>query len=177
MNTIPHMILNYTKLFSFCGLVLLCLGLSQCKPSKEICAEELPPPIEYNHETLINFVENRALGQILDLAKENKKMAFVEFSTEWCLPCQLMHENVYTNKVIANYYNQHFVSCMIDAEKGEGPDMAYLFQVKEFPTLLFLDEKGRVIDKHTGGIGASKFMLFAEEAQKKYEAQLAANAQ
>ncbi len=134
-------------------------------------------PVSYNQETLINFVENHQLGDVLDLAKENKKLAFVEFSTEWCLPCQIMHENVYMNKVIANYYNENFVNLMIDAEKGEGPDMAFLFQVKEFPTLLFLDEKGRVVDKHSGGIGASKFMLLAEEAQKKYKAQLASTEQ
>ncbi len=162
---------NTIKILTWGLLLSFVCCFTACKSKTVISEITEEESISYDQSTLIDFVLEKELSQILELSMDEDKLAFVEFSTEWCLPCQLMHETLYMNTVIADYYNANFISYMIDATKGEGPDLSFLFQVQEFPTLLILDHKGRVLSQHVGGISGTDLMIFAEEAVEKYQQQ------
>lgn len=46
--------------------------------------------------------------------------------------------------------SKHFVSIKINAEKGEGPELAQRFAVQGFPTLLVVDPAGDEVDRFSG---------------------------
>ncbi len=149
-------------------LGLLLVVLLSCKTKQQIVQQEPIPMFEIDQTTLIPFYKNAELSLILEMADEQDKLTFVEVYTEWCLPCQIMDETVFLNKVLSEYYKDHFLSYKLNAEEGEGPDLSFIFQVQEYPTFLILDKNGRVIAKDKGGKSVSQMMLFAEEAVKAF---------
>ena len=74
-------------------------------------------------------------------ALKEKKLIFVDFYTQWCGPCLNMAQNIFTLGSIGNFYNDHFVCLKIDAEAGEGVELARKYQVSSFPTFVFADPK------------------------------------
>lgn len=83
-------------------------------------------------------------------AKAEKKMVFIDFFTEWCGPCKRMSQNIFPLKEVGDYMNSRFVCIKIDAEKGEGPELADRFKVEAYPTMIVLDANEKVIGTKVG---------------------------
>lgn len=84
-------------------------------------------------------------------AKAEKKMVFIDFFTEWCGPCKRLAKDIFPLEKVGDYMNSKFVCVKIDAEKGEGPELADRFQVKAYPTMIILDENEKIIGSKVGG--------------------------
>jgi len=126
-------------------IVLLCLLFTSCKSNKHVLETKTKINL-----TAVDFVKSDKLSKVLDIAKAKDKLVFVDFYTDWCLPCQLMDEDVFTDPDMADFLNDNFINYKINAEEGGGPDLSVIFEVKAYPTLLFLDHKGRVILRKQG---------------------------
>ena len=86
-----------------------------------------------------DFVESNKLQSVLDLAAAENKLVFLDVYTTWCLPCQMMERDVFTNETTAAIINKDFISYKVDAEKSNGLNVAFQYDVSEYPTILFLD--------------------------------------
>ena len=73
--------------------------------------------------------------------KREKNRFFIDFYTQWCGPCLNMAENIFTLGSVGNFYNDHFVCLKIDAETGEGVELAKKYEVASFPTFVFVNPK------------------------------------
>jgi hypothetical protein len=49
-------------------------------------------------------------------------------------------------------------------EKGEGPELAQLYQVRAYPTLLFISAAGELVHRKAGYMVAEEFISLGEEA-------------
>lgn len=78
-------------------------------------------------------------AEAVDKAREEHRLLFVDFFTEWCGPCYNMAHQVFTLSSVGDFYNSHFVNIQIDAEKGEGAELARKYAVRVFPTYIFVD--------------------------------------
>ena len=47
--------------------------------------------------------------KILEVARSENKMIFVDCYTSWCGPCKMLSNTVFTNDSVADFYNQHFI--------------------------------------------------------------------
>jgi len=103
----------------------------------------------FSQNRSIIFVE-KPWTEILAQAKAQKKMIFLDAYTTWCGPCKWMAANMFTNNIIADYYNSSFICAHFDMEKGEGVALAQKYQVKAYPTLLFIDQAGEMVHKRVG---------------------------
>lgn len=72
-------------------------------------------------------------------AKTEKRLIFIDFYTQWCGPCLVMAETVFNQPAIYTFYNSNFVCTKIDAEVGEGIELAKKYGISSFPTFLFID--------------------------------------
>ena len=144
----------------FVALVSLLLG--GCKTQKK--AQELPPEITYEKGFTFDFIQSNSLFDVVDHAEKENKLVFVDVYTDWCLPCKIMEEEVFTNEDLGDYFNDNFVSYKIDAEKGKGADILAIYDIKAYPTLLFLDHKGRVLEKKDGLAYARELRSLAANA-------------
>lgn len=71
-------------------------------------------------------------------AKNENKMVFMDFYTDWCGPCRLMSRDVFPQKSVGDYMNSHFVCIKVNAEKGEGVSLSQTYNIKAYPTFIII---------------------------------------
>lgn len=105
---------------------------------------------------------------------KNPKKIFVDMYTNWCGPCKLLDRNTFSNKDVITYINSNFYAVKFNAEGNEtvkdnkrtytnpGYDptkanrrnsshqFATYMGVRAYPTVLFIDEKGGLINRVKG---------------------------
>lgn len=106
----------------------------------------------------VSFTEAR------DLATDEGKLIFFDAYTSWCAPCKWMETNVFIQPEVADYFNAHFINVKFDCEAGEGIDLAKHYQIRSFPTYLFLDGNGELIYRTQSRMEASAFLEHAQRA-------------
>ncbi|WP_419870350.1 thioredoxin family protein [Chryseobacterium sp. CT-SW4] len=112
----------------------------------------------------IKFEEGN-FSSILAKAKKENKLIFVDAYATWCGPCKLMVKNIFPLQSVGDYYNAHFVNAKIDMEKGEGIDLAKKYNVKAFPTYLFINGDGEEVHRTLGYVEENDFIQFAKDAE------------
>jgi thioredoxin-related protein len=101
---------------------------------------------------------------ILQKAKTEKKLIFMDAYTTWCGPCKMMSRNVFPDAEAASYYNTHFVNVKMDMEKGEGIGLSTKYAVTAYPTLLFINSDGEVVHRALGYHGVPEFLALGKQA-------------
>lgn len=135
-------------------ITILLVLLVSCKTQSRVGEED----------TGLNFIDSNTLTAAIDEAIAQDKLVFVDFYADWCLPCKMMDEDVFTDPQIIQFFDKHFVSLKVDGEKNNGPNLAFMYSVKEYPTLLFLDTKGRVLTRKAGAAYQTELMKLANAA-------------
>ena len=117
----------------------------------------------YAQNRMIKF-DHDSLPLIEAKAKKEHKLIFIDAFTSWCGPCRWMATKVFTNDTVADFFNEHFICAKIDMEKGDGPRIAKLYQVRCYPNLLFIDENGNLVHRSAGTKNVNEFIAFAKTA-------------
>lgn len=145
--------MKYTSLiFSILILILM----FSCGTKKKL-------PVDM-HGLKVNFVQNETLDQVLKRAKKEDKLIFMDFMASWCLPCQLMNEEVFTHQETADFLNENFINFKIDGERGYGPEIMANYRVQAYPTLIFTDAEGNVLERKMGAAFHSELREMGERA-------------
>lgn len=108
--------------------------------------------------------ENTNYKTLLQKAKTENKLVFIDAYASWCGPCKLMAKNVFTQKEVGDYYNANFINAKIDMEKGEGKDLAKKYSVKSYPTYLWLNSDGELVHTSVGYYEADDFLKIGKDA-------------
>lgn len=113
------------------------------------------PVFAYAQE--VDFRE-MSLQEALGNATKEKKMVFLDFYTTWCGPCKKMTREVFSQKVAGDYFNRAFVCLKIDAEKGEGKELAKKYAIQGYPTFIVLKADGTEVYRTSGFRPADVFV-------------------
>lgn len=130
-------------------------------------------------QSKISFIKG-TWQEVLEKAKEEDKIIFVDVYADWCGPCKMMDRDVFTQGKVAEYYNANFVNAKFDADSEIGAEVANMFEVTALPTFLYIDPSGELVSKSLGYQEADEFLENGEKAsvigtefveyQKKYDA-------
>lgn len=108
-----------------------------------------------------------SFDEAVKLAKEKKKLVFIDCYTTWCGPCKQLANEVFTANVVKNYFDKNFVNLKIDMEKGEGVELTKRFKIKGFPTTLLVNGDGEVVYSRVGSASVEVFLKdFTQENEK-----------
>ncbi len=99
-------------------------------------------------------------------AQKQHKIIYVDVYTTWCGPCKMMEKNVFTNENVGETFNANFINYQLDAEKGEGVELAKKYNIQGYPTSLFLSETSDLLHEKLGAMSTDEFIKVAEQALK-----------
>ena len=100
----------------------------------------------------------------LNQARRQKKLIFLDCHTKWCGFCKVLAEYVFTDPEVAQFYNRHFVNVEMDMEEGIGVELVKKYGVHAYPTLLFIDAQGELVDYHAGYLSPKELIALGERA-------------
>lgn len=111
--------------------------------------------------------QDGAWKAVLKKASEEGKLIFVDTYTTWCGPCKLLERDVFTDSKVGDQFNRQFINVRIDAEKGEGIELAKVYRVSAYPTMLFINSNGQLIHEIIGLIKTDKLLTESAIALSK----------
>ncbi len=127
----------------------------------------------------VQFADCANLGYLLEFADLMQKPVFMYFYAPWIESCKRMDQYVFTQDELATYFNSHFISYKINVGGPEAEAaLADRYGVVNFPTLLFVDGKGKIIQRHEGPASASQVLemgYYLHDAVAKEVASLGGN--
>ncbi|SMO54737.1 thioredoxin family protein [Solitalea koreensis] len=97
----------------------------------------------------IQFFEG-TWSQALAKSKETGKPIFIDVYTTWCGPCKMMAKEIFPKKEVGDKYNAAFINYSIDAEKGEGKELAKKYAVRAYPTFLYVKADEELVYRGAG---------------------------
>jgi thiol-disulfide isomerase/thioredoxin len=96
-------------------------------------------------------------GEAEAQARAEGKPLFVDFETEWCGPCHVMDEWVFTADAVIDA-STAYVSVKVDGD--EQPDLAERFSVEGYPTMLVINPAGVVLRRAAGYLSVAEMTEF-----------------
>ncbi len=97
----------------------------------------------------------------LSRAASEKKLVMVDFYTDWCKWCQELDRTTYADGQVQQALAR-VVAVKLDAEK-DGRQAAEQYGVDGFPTVIFLDARGREVGRIPGYLGPRPFLQELED--------------
>ena len=97
----------------------------------------------------IRFFEG-SYAEALAKAKKEKKDLFVDCWAEWCAPCKMLAETVFTDGELGDYFNDRFVCVKLNVEKPENKEVVKRYQIASLPTLLFISRDDKELRRVAG---------------------------
>ena len=101
-------------------------------------------------------------------AKKNDKKILVDFYTDWCGWCKRLDKDTYGNDKVAGYLKDKYVAIKVNAESGDTvryknkvysqSQLAQSFGVSGYPTIVFFDSNGDVINSLPGYLPPERFL-------------------
>lgn len=84
-------------------------------------------------------------------AVKTGKLIFIDAHTSWCGPCKKMAATSFMDAKVGELFNENFVNLKIDCEKdADGAEISRLYKISAYPTLLFIDAKGKLVKQSIG---------------------------
>ena len=111
----------------------------------------------------IKFLKT-SLNKVIKQAQKENKYIFIDAYTTWCGPCKMMDREVFTDKEVGAHYNANFVNAKFDMEKGDGVVVSDKYDVRSYPTFLYLDSDGNLLHKVSSYRPKRIFMAIGDEA-------------
>jgi thiol:disulfide interchange protein len=124
-----------------------------------------------NPATELVFVESDNLSSVLEQAQKEKKPVFIEFYADWCAPCKILEQEVFTQKPTYSYLNKNFINYSVDFASESGKRIASIFEVSTLPTIIFVNPQGVLLERKTNGITHSSITTLGDAALKTFKSQ------
>lgn len=124
----------------------------------------------------IDFRHFEGWEQVLAQAQKEKKFIFVDVYTTWCVPCKVMSKEIFPREDVGAFMNKNFISIKIqmDTSKADPPaikkwyadaaKIKSLYQVRNYPTLLYFDPDGKQVHRTVGQSTAEDFIKNSGDA-------------
>ncbi|MGQ9495315.1 MAG: thioredoxin family protein [Thermoanaerobaculaceae bacterium] len=98
-----------------------------------------------------------SLSSALAQASRENKVILLDFYTDWCRWCKKLDRETFANENVVNMITGNFVAVRLNAEK-EGEEEAKRFGIGGYPTVIFVDPKGKEIKRISGYLGPDAFL-------------------
>ena len=92
------------------------------------------------------------------------KPVIMDFYADWCQPCIAMEEGTYPDLRVVREMSD-FIAIKVDTQKRI--DIESKYGIAYYPTVVFLDAKGREISRHVGYLGPEEMVQEIKSSRGK----------
>lgn len=114
----------------------------------------------------IEFISNDLTTARVQAQRE-QKMTVVKFTAEWCPPCKVMDEYVWTDERVIDYVAQNCIAVKVDIDNFDGITYKQHFSIDRLPTTLLLDACGNEVARFENYVSAGRLVSWMEMFDKK----------
>ncbi len=144
-------------IISICAATLFVMSLTLPGEDTQMSAVKSDGGIEF---------EKMSLAQAKKKAIETGKIIFIDCYTDWCGPCKRMAATAFKDERVGALYNASFINIKVEMEKdADGPEIARLYKIKAYPTLLMIDGKGNLVKQAIGMQSADQLIALAKSVK------------
>ena len=132
------------------GLLLVAAGLASpgCGRSRGSRGAEAPDPS--------GVFSSLSYTQALDEARAGNRLVMLDVYTDWCGWCKKLDRETFADRRVREALKD-FVALKVNAEKG-GRAVAERYEVRGYPTILFISPDGRVVRQVRGYVNADEML-------------------
>jgi thioredoxin-related protein len=99
-----------------------------------------------------------SLDDAKKLSAESGLPVLLKVGTSWCGYCKAFDKASTTDENLRTALADNVILCPVDAEKGEGVDIARMYSVNDYPTFVLTNDAGEMMDRWTGYHKPDKFV-------------------
>lgn len=96
--------------------------------------------------------------EVRELAVKTDKLVFIDLYADWCGPCQMMNNRVFTRKEVGEFFDQHFVAAKYNIEHPTGRRLMQLYGKGSIPLYLVFNTEGELLGTILGAYPAEEFL-------------------
>ncbi len=105
-----------------------------------------------------------------EIARTQNKYVFIDFYADWCVPCKWMDETTYSDQRISKALKSDFISLKVNIDDFDGYTLKEDYRVNVLPTVVVLDNNGKVIRRFEESMSPSKMNdVLAQLSGKDYK--------
>ena len=134
-------------------LIIIIIALVLCMPG-----------LTRAQEQGIRFDKSMSWREVVEKATRENKYIYVDVMATWCGPCQAMVKNIFPQKEVGDFYNEHFICVKLQTDKTakddeyvkawhkEVNDICTKAKIKVLPTSLYYNPQGELVHIIPGGM-------------------------
>ncbi|PID78910.1 hypothetical protein CSB20_12885 [bacterium DOLZORAL124_64_63] len=136
------------RLLAVLALLILAGNLRAAEPDRVPWLEDVPFP------------------EVVSRARtEPARPILIDFYARWCKPCKLLDVMVYNEEEVITELRD-VLTFKVDIDKPEYADLKRKFHITVLPTLVWLDEHGRELDRFTGYQNKDEFLALVRSIRQ-----------
>ncbi len=97
-------------------------------------------------------------------ASSLEKPVLLDFYADWCPPCIAMEEGTYPDPRVVSEMKD-FIAIKVDTQKRI--DIESKYGITYYPTVIFLDSKGKEVSRHIGYLGPQEMVNEIKQSRGK----------
>lgn len=118
----------------------------------------LPNTLQAN----IPFLQ-KDLTEVRQMAAQEGKLYFAHFSAEWCMVCDWMEENTFTDPTLEAFVQDNYLPVRINFDEVQNQRYNDQFQITVLPTILVFNSQGILLDKIQYSIEANELLRILQK--------------